>query len=123
MTNYRAPSPTDFTVEVDGIGHFSFARRKMRDELDIGVEISKITQGVDTPTVWLENVAGWIATLRVLTVVAPNGWDIDEMDPLDDTTYRKIHLVFSALRVKEQSFRKGPATPNQGSGEGPGGQT
>lgn len=103
----RTPNATDFTITVDGIGAFTFGRRSMRDELSIAAEFSRLTEGVETPTPYLATVAGWISTLKVLTVNAPDGWDIDAMDPLDEDTYAKLLKVHASLREKEGSFRSG----------------
>jgi hypothetical protein len=96
----------------------------MRDELRIGAEYSRLTEGVDTPTSGLELLAGWIAALTVLTVTAPAGWDIELMDPLEDETYDKLRVVHQALRDKEYSFRKKPSqggeAPRTGDREEPG---
>lgn len=103
----RIPSNTDFQISVDGIGTFTFGRRRMRDEMAIAAEFSRLTEGVETPTPYLASVAGWVSTLKILTVEAPEGWDMDEMDPLDDDTYAKLVKVHTALRDKERSFRSG----------------
>lgn len=103
----RLPTNTDFQATVDGIGTFTFAKRRMRDELAIASEFSRLTEGVEMPTTYLSSVAGWISTLKVLTVRAPDDWDIDEMDPLDPDTYEKLVKVHTALREKEGSFRSG----------------
>jgi hypothetical protein len=99
-------APSEFTLTVDGIGAFTFARRNMRRELSIGAEYSRIIEGVPTPTPWLDTIAGWISALKVLTLKAPEGWDIDELDPLDDESYSKLLKVHAALRAKEGSFRR-----------------
>lgn len=116
----RDPSKTDFKVPVEGVGDFVFAKRMMRDELAIQVEYSRIIQGVE-PTEWLALVAGWIASLKVLTVFAPSDWDIDEMDPLDKDTYAKLAKVHGALVEKESSFRRKPGVGVQEGGQGAGG--
>ena len=113
----RDPSPTDFTITVDGVGPFTFARRLMRDELSIAAEFSRICEGVETPNEFLLTVGSWMATLRVLTVHAPDGWDLDAMDPLDNETYARLFKVYSALRAKEGSFRRKSAA---GKGDGAG---
>ncbi len=100
----RNPSPTDFTVNVENIGTFVFARRKRVDEIKIQVEYARMIEGVE-PTGWLATVAGWISDFSVLTVKAPDSWNIDEMDPLDDLTYANMNRVHKALRAKEGSFR------------------
>jgi hypothetical protein len=115
----RKGNPTDYNVAVEEVGTFTFGRRRMTDEIAIQVEYARIIDGV-TPTDWLALVAGWLAALKVLTVRAPEGWDIDEMDPLDDETYAKLAKVHGALTDKERSFRKGPTAAEQGAGAGAG---
>lgn len=102
----RPSSSTDFFIDVPNVGNFSFARRTLRDEFAIAAEYSRLTEGIATPTPWLEFVATWVSALKVLTVTAPSGWDIDSMDPLDQGTYDKLREVHKALTEKEQSFRK-----------------
>lgn len=117
----RQPAATDFHVEVPNVGTFSFAKRTLRDEMRIAAEYSRLTEGVETPSTWLAIVAGWISTLKVLTVSAPDGWNIDAMDPLDKETYDRLREVHVALRAKEDSFRAGTGKAGQarrpGSGE------
>lgn len=108
----RAPRSTDFEVQVEGIGNFAFARRTLGDELAIQREYARIIDGV-TPTEWLATMAGWLSVLRTITVRAPDGWDLDAMDPLDPETYERLFKVFSALREKEDSFRRGSGGPSQ----------
>lgn len=101
---FRKASPDDFDLVVEGVGNFSFARRTMRDEMKIQVEYARFIDGV-TPTDWLRAVAGWLSVLNVLTVRAPEGWDTEAMDPLDDDTYSKMLKVYTALITQERSFR------------------
>lgn len=115
----RKGSTTDFDVPVDGIGTFTFGRRKLADEIAIQVEYARIIDGVQ-PTDWLALVAGWISALKVLTVRAPAGWDIDEMDPLDDDTYAKLMQVHAKLVEKERSFRAGSQAGSEGPRTGAG---
>ena len=115
----RTAHDTDFAVDVENIGTFIFGRRKMADEIRIQVEFARLTEGV-TPTPWLELVAGWMSDLKILTVRAPDGWDVDEMDPLDDETYSKLLRVHAALREKENSFRGKPNPQSQAKREGEG---
>lgn len=112
----RKPSESDFVVEVEGIGRFVFARRKMADEIQIQVEYAGLIQGVE-PTQWLENVCGWVAAFKVLMVQAPKGWDLEEMDPLDEGTFANLMKVYRAFRDKERSFRPKPAQASEGTGE------
>lgn len=111
----RIPKETDFTVDVEGVGKFTFARRTMRDELAIQREYADILGGVE-PTDWLAIIAGWFSTFRVLIVYAPSDWSLDDMDPLDPATYQKLAKVHKALTEKERSFRPGLEQAGQGSG-------
>ena len=115
----RIPKDSDFTVDVEGVGRFTFARRTMRDELAIQREYADILQGV-IPTDWLATVGGWISTLRVLTVHAPADWVLDDLDPTDTVTYEKMARAHSALVEKERSFRLGPQQNSQGSSQATG---
>ena len=115
----RKGHQTDFDVTVEGIGTFTFGRRKMADEIAIQVEYARIIDGVQ-PTEWLALVAGWVSSLKVMTVRAPAGWDINELDPLDDESYAKLAKVHAALAEKERSFRKGDAPNGEGAGQGGG---
>src|SRR3546814_15237920 len=89
---------SSFTFNVEGIGPFTFRHRNLRIELSIQAEFSRICEGVETPNAFLQLVGDRVATLRVLTVKAPEGWDLDSMDPLDDESYTKLGRVFEALR-------------------------
>lgn len=112
----RIAAADDFLVEVEGVGTFCFARRTMRDELKIQVEYSRIVDGVK-PTEWLHLVASWIAALKVMTVRAPEGWDVEAMDPLDDQTFENLAKVHRALFEKEQSFRRSTGKDGQAAGQ------
>lgn len=101
----RQPNKNDFIVEVPGEGRFIFARRSMGDEIAIQREYARHAGGVE-PTVWLATLAEYLSTLSVLTVEAPESWDIDAMDPLDDESYKRIGRVFAALRERENTFRR-----------------
>lgn len=114
----RAPRPDDFRVDVPGVGPFMFGRRKMQDHLEINSVYSELTGGVDQPSPFLDTVCTWLAMLHVLMVRRPKGFRaLRDLDPLDDATYLTLKNVCEALRVTEESFRKGPAAPGQGSGE------
>lgn len=113
----RIESSSDFPVQVEGIGTFIFGYRKLQDELRIQVEYARITESVPA-TVWLFNLATYISALRVLLVKAPDGWDLDELDPLDEETFIQIERVFSALRAKEDSFRPKRAKAGEAPGKG-----
>lgn len=113
----RKSQLTDFKVNVDGVGGFTFAKRTMGDEIAIQVAYAEIIDGVK-PTAWLETMGGWLSALRVLTVRAPDGWDIDGMDPLDEETYLKLGRVHSALTEWEGTFRRKQKLGSEAGGEG-----
>jgi len=115
----RQPKPTDFRVTVPDVGDFVFGKRTMRDEISTQVEYARFLDGV-SPTPWLEAVVGAIADLTVLTVKAPDGWDIEAMEPHDPVTYAKLIAVHRGLLEKERHFRgatgKGSEAPGAESG-------
>src|SRR5690606_39076713 len=95
----RRAQPTDYYIDVEGVGRFRMARRTMRDEFQIGAEYSRLTEGVDTPTAWLAQMSTIMATLKVLSVTVPQNWDIEALDPLDDQSYASMLAVYRELRV------------------------
>lgn len=107
--NLRPAGQGDFNVDVDGIGAFIFARRHQRDVYRIRGEYNKLTGGnYDDQGSFNDFPALAHATLAVLMVQAPDGFDLDKLDPLtDEGCDEKILKVFGALREKELSFRPG----------------
>lgn len=101
----RAPQVDDFQVKVPDVGSFVFASRTMRDEFAIQVEYARLIDGAP-PTEWLQVVGGWYSALRVLTVRAPDDWDLEKMDPKNPKTYAKLAQVYNALIEKEGDFRR-----------------
>jgi hypothetical protein len=102
----RASKPTDFVLTVDGVGTFTFARKTMRDEFSVQAEYMRLTEGISPVPMFLDTMASAVATLKVLTVKSPDGWNIDEMDAEDEVSYEKIMNVWGALRDKMNSFRR-----------------
>lgn len=113
--------PPQYEVHVEDIGTFTFAKRTMRLEFKIQAEYSRLTEGVDTPTANLDYIAGVFSALRVLTLAAPDGWNLDNLDPLEQDDFERVIKVHSALRAKESSFRRKPAGGGAGAGQGDGG--
>lgn len=116
----RAPGSNDFTVDVDGIGTFTFARRQMRDIYRIRGDYNKLTGGnYDEEGNYGDVSALAFVTLSLLMVAAPTGFSLSTLDPLvDDQCDEKVLKVFTALREKELSFRPRPAQAGEGGGEG-----
>lgn len=113
-----AAAAKTFAVDVDGIGHFIFRRRFMRDEFRIEAEVSRLTEGVPVPTANLINMANIVAPIKVLCVEAPKDWDIDAMNPFDEEDYKRIAAVHTALATKEKTFRPGNGSPGEDAGKG-----
>jgi hypothetical protein len=118
------PASTDFSVDVEGIDR-SDSRACCARDAD-SAEFARMAEGVDlvdakvgSPEYFLSQVGGWISPLKVLTVSAPDGWDLDGMDPLDEDTYSKLMRVHDALREKEGSFRRKPNSQSSGPGAPP----
>lgn len=95
-----------FPVEVDGIGSFTFRTRTIRDQFAVEGEASRVLGGPCDDEA-LRAGAISFATLLVLTVEAPPGWDIEGFDPLDPAATAKIFDVARRLREVEATFRAG----------------
>jgi len=101
------PPEQTFIVPVDGVGEFTFRRRRLRDGLMIQREYSDIIGACLTPVEGFQAAANWVATLRVMTVKGPPGWDLEAMDPDDNGDVLKMASVYGALRAREDGFRSG----------------
>ncbi|MFD3263214.1 hypothetical protein [Phenylobacterium ferrooxidans] len=118
----RESQPTDFVITVEGIGAFTFSKRTLRSGFAISAEYARLTEGepLDALT---GRFAEAVATLKILTVAAPDGWapsDLDDLSPFDDEAYANLVKVWSALSEKEETFRR-PGAKGKSSGEGEGG--
>lgn len=117
MTTPRIAAVTDFHLDVEGIGTFTFGKRSFRDEFKIQASYARLIQGT-VPTDWLAAVSGWVSVIEVLCVTAPDGWSLWDLDPLDDDSYEKLSRVHAALAEKERSFRRNRGSKNAGNGAG-----
>lgn len=115
----RAAQKSDFPIDVEGVGAFVFGRRTMADEIRIHVEYARLTEAVP-PTPWLDQVATWLSTLKVMTVRFPQDFDVETLDPLDQETYNKLMKVHTALVAKESSFRRGSGEASKAGGKASG---
>lgn len=101
-------SPDEFVADIDGIGQFVFARRKMRLEIKAKVELRRLTEG-ETLDEFTTMFLVAIADLKTFILRAPGkGWTADELDSadaLDPDVYARVLLVWGAFREKEQTFR------------------
>ncbi|PWC44275.1 hypothetical protein TSO221_18455 [Azospirillum sp. TSO22-1] len=95
-----------YTVSVDGVGDFVFRRRVMRDQFRIHADTLRILGGpVDEPLLW--NSAAAMATIGVLMVSGPDGWDVEELDPLAPEDLEGLYKVHGRLLEEEERFRGG----------------
>jgi hypothetical protein len=103
----------NFPVEVDGIGSFIFKARTMRTQFLIEAEAARVMGGPCEDDM-LRAGAVQFATLLVLTVESPPGWDIEGFDPLDSEETAKVFAVHRRLREVEAGFRGGAGEPGKG---------
>ncbi len=98
-------SRVPFVVSVPSVGDFTFRSRTIADQVRIEAEALRITGG-PTGDEALRSIALNLATLSVLTVSAPDGWDVEGIDPLDgDDAVAPLRAVCKELRAAEATFR------------------
>jgi hypothetical protein len=103
-------SSNTYPVTVEGVGHFVFRKRMMRDQVAIQAEASRMLGGpVDDPE--LRAFAHALVTLKTLAVQTPQGWNPEAVDPLDAEETGKLWRVYDAMRDAEERFRRGPEAP------------
>jgi hypothetical protein len=122
----RSASPNDFTVEVQGVGDFTFGRRTNRDRFKIAADYHRLTEGLEVGDSEFGLTAEAFATVKCLLVEGPADLsamlDLDAaaaMGPDDDA---KLLRVYFALRQKELSFRPGAGEGGKAPGAVNGGQ-
>lgn len=92
-------------ITVEGIGEFAFRRRTLGDQMRIEGDSDRMLGGpVSDPG--LRGISLALATLGRLTEMAPEGWDIEAVDPLDENAVARILKVHEALRAAEDEFRR-----------------
>lgn len=102
-------------VEVPGIGVFLFRHRTFRDSIRIAAEVEQMLGFQSGVSGGLQSVAAMFATLTTLLEEAPAGFDLETMDPLNDSSLSRLEEVYLALRAVESNFRN----PNPAGSEGP----
>lgn len=100
-------APKTFTVDVPEIGTFTFKKRRVPEQVQLESLSLEYTNGQRQEDSHLANMAHVFATLSVLMVKAPDGFDLDEMDPLDAADTDRMWAVWKELRDTEAAFRKG----------------
>jgi hypothetical protein len=118
----RAANVSDFHVDVADVGRFCFARRTVGDVYKIRGRYNQITGGFydDEGRMADLSALGYV-TIQTLLVEAPEGFDLESIDPLLDDDYdQKVLSIFAALREKELSFRPKPTARGKAAGPGDG---
>jgi hypothetical protein len=106
-----------FTLDVDGVGAFTAKRRTMLTEIEIAAEANRLVGGQEELSEWLRGLVMTVATLKVQIVKAPDGFDLEELDPDDPDSYALMQQVYRAVKAKEADFRSGKRAT--GKSEGP----
>lgn len=106
-----------YVIDLDGVGQFEVLRVTQRQRLRVMTEQARLTEGLDELPESLLEEASITAAVKALVVKAPDGWDVDLIDPLDeDGSYSAMKRLYAAISEREQRFRG--KTANQASGAG-----
>ena len=116
-------TPNTYVVNVPDVGTFEVRKRTLRVQMAIHAELNRLTEGAPLSTLsdWFIDLCGLVAELNGLSIKAPDGWSMEDVDPLDDG-YDRLRIVYRAIRTQEDSFRtkaKGDQAASSGSGEQP----
>lgn len=103
-------TPATYTLTVPDIGTFEIRRRTFKVQMAVHAELNRLTEGAPLASLsdWFLDICGLVAELKTLVVKAPDGWSIDDLDPLDDG-YDRLRAVHQAIRAREGTFR--PSAP------------
>lgn len=98
------------TVDVAGIGAFTFKRKtRIRNQIAMEAEYESVIGGIGGVSERLEIVARAYAGVKTLTVSAPDGWNLDELNLLDEADADRLMTVWKAVLEREAFFRSGGA--------------
>jgi hypothetical protein len=114
-------TPATYVVNVPDVGAFEIRKRTLRVQMAIHAELNRLTEGAPLATLsdWFIDLCGLVAELKGLIIHAPDGWSMEDVDPLDDG-YDRLRAVYRAIRTQEDSFRikaKGDQTTGAGGSE------
>jgi hypothetical protein len=113
----RPAAPSDFSVEVKHVGTLIFGRRTRRDNIRIGAEYHRLTEGTSPEQTSFGIECEAYATVSALLVDGPPEFvsllDLDVESSMDTEERLPVISAYYALLEKELLFRKG-------SGEGGG---
>lgn len=116
----RIKKEGDFTIDVDGMGRFTFGRRTQRDKYKIRGLYAEMTNANWLPDGSPGDMEAWFhANVEVLAVEFPDNFSLEKLDPLTDKeSDERLMQIYLALREKELSFRPKPAPDSTGSSQG-----
>ena len=109
------PGPSTFPVDVEDVGAFVFKRRTLDAQFKIEALATRMLGG-ETASDTLYRMAVTFATVSHLTVTAPEGWSVEDVDPLDNEQMDRVQKVFGRLRAAEETFRAGSKAQRPGLG-------
>lgn len=106
-----------YVLDLDGVGQFEVLRLTQRQRLRVLTEQARLTEGLEDLPETLMQEASITAAVKVLVVKAPEGWDVDLIDPLDeDGSYSAMQRLYAAISEREQRFRGKTASAGTGAG-------
>lgn len=117
-----SPTRATFTIDVPGIGKFTFRRRTIRDDIAIAARWETLLGGITSPSVYLDSLASAVATYEALAVAYPEGWEpatVAEMDAVMDDRITELRTVYGALCAREDEFRPVEKRRLQAAGQSP----
>lgn len=112
----RQAKENDIKVDVPEYGSFTFARRQKEDVYKIRSRYAVLTESNYNPDGSVADLGALaLVTLQTLMTSAPEGFTLDDLDPLmDDDFEKKLFAIFGVLRVREAAFnpkkKTAPAT-------------
>lgn len=110
-----------YRVEIDGWGEFVVNRLTMGRNMEVAAEYERHLRGMQNTTREFRALANTMATAKVLVAVAPEGWSLDDLDPLDPQTYERLFDLASKIDQQERFFRSAPGGHGPRHGEESGG--
>lgn len=84
-------------IHVEGVGAFVLKKRTLRNEIAIGAEFNRLTEGQADVSGWFRDLCEMVAFLKVMVEHAPDGWNLDDMDPTPDLYKRIVDVYREAL--------------------------
>jgi len=115
----RPEKDTDFFIDLPDVGKFRYGRRTYGDRIKIRSKYLTVVEGHGADET-MNLYGSFVATHEVLCVSCPDGWeDLTDLDlTLPDNVDDKIFDLFSQLKEKEDSFKKGATKSSEATGEG-----